>query len=267
MLFRMFILASLIGIVSCGGCGSGGFPPDAPKPDAAPKGSVTLAWSLIDLSGQPIQCDQVGANTVALQIRNHETLSGVASSFSCTNSPSMQALDPGTYDISSELHGAGGTLATGADQNTVVVVSGQDTLLTPVTFMVDANGGLMLRLSVPSPLTSICKGPPMGAGVTGMTITLVHTGGGCAPVTFQRSGGAAMSSYVVNCSSPVIATCIENTETLTVPTMPSGPYTIHIRGKIGAVDCWQNDDSLQVPPQGKSLIETLNLAKTAASGC
>lgn len=107
----------------------------------------------------------------------------------------------------------------------------------------------------------------MGAGVTSMTITLVHTGGGCAPVTFLRSGGPTMSSYVVNCSSPMIATCIEDTETLTVPSMPSGPYTIHIRGKIGAVDCWQNDDALQVPPQGQSLIETLNLAKTAASGC
>jgi len=267
MLFRVFILASLFGFAGCGGCSSGGFPPDARGPDAAPMGSVTLAWSLSDLNGQPIQCDQVGANTVALQIRNHTTLAGVAASFSCNNSPSTQALDPGTYDISFELHGSGGTLATASIQNNVTVVSGQDTRLAPVTFAVDAKGGLVLKLAVPSPLTSICKGPPMGAGVTSVTITLVHTGGGCAPVTFLRSGGPTMTSYVVNCSSPMIATCIENTETLTVPTMPSGPFTIHIRGKIGAVDCWQNDDALQVPPQGQSLIETLNLAKTGASGC
>jgi hypothetical protein len=267
MLFRVFILASLIGFAGCGGCSSGGFPPDAAGADAAAMGSVTLAWSLSDLDGQPIQCDQVGANTVALQIRNRSTLTGVAASFSCKNSPSTQALAAGSYDISFELNGVGGTLATAPGQNTVMVFSGEDTPLTPVTFMVDAKGGVMLKLAVPSPLTSICKGPPMGAGVTGMTITLVHTGGGCAPVTFLRSGGSTTTSYVVNCSSPMIATCIEDTETLTVPTMPSGPYTIHIRGKIGAVDCWQNDDALQVPPQGKSLNETLTLAKTGASGC
>jgi len=265
MLFRVVILASLIGLASCGGCGSGGSP-DAPNVDAA-AGSVTLAWSLSDLGGQAIQCDQVGATTVALQIQNHVTKTGTTAMFPCTSSSGTQALAPATYDMSFELHAADGTLTTAADQKLVMVASGKDTPLMPVTFLINAKGSLVLRLAVPSPLTSICKSPPMGAGVTGMTITLVHTGGGCAPETFQRSGGATTIPYVVNCSSPAIATCIENTETLTVPILSSGPYTIHVRGKIGAVDCWQGDAPLQVPPQGKSLNETLTLTKIAASGC
>jgi hypothetical protein len=41
-----------------------------------------------------------------------------------------------------------------------------------------------------------------------------------------------------------------------------------VRGKIGAVDCWKNDNALQVPPQSKTLIDTLNLAvQTGTPGC
>jgi hypothetical protein len=88
-------------------------------------------------------------------------------------------------------------------------------------------------------------------------------------VTFERRrGGTLVGSYVVSCSSPAVAACIETDETLTVPSMASGPYTIHVRGKIGAVECWNNDDALQVPPQGKLMIQTLNLAfQTGATGC
>jgi hypothetical protein len=269
VLFRLFIWVGLVGLVGCGGCGGSGFPTDAPGDSAAP-GTVTLAWSLTDLNGQPIPCDQVGAKTVSLQLRNRETLSGIAESFSCPNSPSTsQPLPPGTYDISFELRGVNGTLATASSQSGVMVASGQDTPLTSIAFMVDARGSLVLSFATP-PATSNCKPTgSMGAGITGMTITLVHTGDGCAPVTFLIARGATMlGSYVVNCSSPMVTTCIENDETLTVPSMPSGPYTIHVRGKINAIDCWKNDDMLQVPPLGQILRETLNLAfQTGTPGC
>jgi len=127
----------------------------------------------------------------------------------------------------------------------------------------------VLALVAP-PSTSNCKPASMlGAGITNMTITLVRNGGGCAPVTFVRTKGTMTGvPYSVNCSSPEIASCIENDETLTVPSMPSGSYTIHVRGKIGAAECWQNDDTLQVPAQGKARSETLNLAfRTGAPGC
>lgn len=272
MQFRVFILAGLIGLAGsagCGGCAPGGFPPEVQGPDAAVMGTVSLAWSLRDLSNQPVECAAVGANTVVLQLRNRAKLSGVAESLSCQNSPSTsQLLEPGLYDISFELHGQSGTLATAPDQGPVTVGAGQDTPLVPVTFTVDARGGLALGLAAP-PSTTNCNTGGTGAGITGVTITLSHIGGDCAPVTFVRSRGTTMlGSYVVNCSSPLSTTCIENDETLTVQSLASGPYTIHIRGKVNTADCWRNDDTLQVPPLGKVLTQTLNLAyQSSVPGC
>jgi hypothetical protein len=272
MQFRVFILAGLIGLAGSagnGGCTPGGFPPDVQGPDAAVMGMVSLAWTLRDPSDQPIECDAVGANTVVLQLRNRAKLSGVAESLSCKSSPSTsQLIEPGLYDISFELHGQSGTLATAPDQNAVMVGAGQDTPLAPVGFVVDARGGLALGLAAP-PTTTNCKIGGTGAGISSVTITLSYIGGTCAPVTFIRTRGATiLGSYVVNCSSPAVATCIENDETLTIPSLASGPYMIHIRGKVGTTDCWRNDDMLQVPPLGKVLTQTLNLAfQSSVPGC
>jgi hypothetical protein len=134
----MTALIGLAASVGSGGCSSGGFPTDAPEGDAVAPGTVTLAWSLTDRNGQPIQCDQVGAKTVSLELRNRTKLSGVAESFSCNNSPSTsQPIEPGLYDILFELHGVNVTLSTAPTQNAVMVSAGQDTLLLPVTFAVD----------------------------------------------------------------------------------------------------------------------------------
>ncbi|HEU4727896.1 MAG TPA: hypothetical protein VFT22_08415 [Kofleriaceae bacterium] len=259
-----------LALVGCSGCGGdGGFPVDAPA-DAAARGTVSLAWGLTDLNGMPIQCDQVGASTVTLELRAHDQATGAVDSFSCANSPSTsRPLVPGIYDVSFELHGGGDTLATTLDQFGVVIQDGKDTRLDPITFIVDADGGLVLSLASP-PATSNCASPATGgAGITGMTITLVHASGACEPVTFVHTkGGTTLGPYTVNCTSPAIAPCIEGDETLTVPSLPSGPYFIHVRGQVGAVDCWKNDDSIQVPPQSKSLVRTLNLAlQTDTPGC
>jgi hypothetical protein len=268
MLFRGIQLAGLIALActtGCGGCSSEGFPVDASPPDAVTLGRVSLAWSLTDLAGQPITCDQVGAKTVSLAVRNQAGASGTAASFSCTNSPSVtQFFASGLYSIAFELNGDSGTLATASDQNNVLIAGGQITPLTPVVFPVDAKGSVALSIATP-PGASNCKSPPMGAGITSMTITLVNAGGSCAPVTLLRARGTtSLGSYTVDCGSPQTATCIESDETLTpAAPLPSGPYTIHIRGKVGGAECWRNDDALQVPPQAKVLVRTLNLA----NGC
>jgi hypothetical protein len=107
-----------------------------------------------------------------------------------------------------------------------------------------------------------------GAGITGMTITLAEAGGSCAPITFVRArGGLPVGAYTVNCSSPTVATCIETDETLSVAALAPGRYTIRVRGKLGGVDCWANDDVLEVPPPGQSLVRTLALARSTAPGC
>ena len=274
MQFRVTILAALIGsvgLIGVGGCGDdGGFPRDAPPMQRPERGTISLAWALQDPSGQPLSCDQVGASTVALQLRARGEASGAVESFTCGNSPSTsKAIDPGTYDVSFELHAGATTLAAAPDQNGVVIESGMTTALAALTFVVDATGSLVLSLAAP-PATSNCKSPSMmGAGINGITITLTQAAGGCAPVTFVHTRGAmTLAPYTVSCSSPAVAACIENDETLTVPSLPSGPYNIHIRGKIGAVECWTNDDALQVPALGRPLTRTLNLAfQTGTTGC
>jgi hypothetical protein len=266
------LLAGLASLVGGAGCGDdGGFPLDAPAPDgSAAHGTVSLAWSLQDLDGQPIQCDQVGASTVSLALRARGQVAGAADSFSCNNSPSTsRVLDPGTYDVTLELHAGANTIATVPEQPGIVIVDGMTTPLAPVTFVVDARGSLVLSLAAP-PATTNCGAPSaMGAGIDGVTITLTQAGGGCAPVTFVHTkNGAPLPPYTVSCSSPAVAACIESDETLTVPTLASGPYTIHVRGTIGAVECWKNDDALQVPALGKPLTTTLNLALQAGTpGC
>jgi hypothetical protein len=270
MLFRVLIGAALLALGPGCDCNGGGFPVDAALAEPAAKGTVSLAWSLTDQAGQPISCDEVGASFVSLQLRSHTTLSGAVASFACGNSPSTSSLlDADTYDVAFELHGTNLTSVTAPEQIGVVVSPNKDTQLAPVTFAIETTGKLALSLAVP-PRTSNCKSTSMGgAGITGMTITLVHTGGGCAPVTFVRTrGSTTIETYTVNCGSPRATSCIETDETLSVPSLPSGPYTIHVRGKLDAVDCWANDDALQVPPQSKTLTQTLNLAfQTGAPGC
>jgi hypothetical protein len=271
MLFRVFIRAGLLALVGgCGACDNGGFSRDAPAIDAPSPGTVTLAWTLADTGGQPIQCDQVGGNFVLLELRNRATSRGSVVSFACARGRETSPdLEPGTYDVTFSLSGADLTSVTAPEQRSVIVAPGRDTQLAPVTFVIDARGGLVLSLRA-SGATFNCRSPAMmGAGITGITITLEHAGGGCAPVTFVRTRGQmTLAPYTVNCSSPQVASCIENDETLTVASMASGPYVIHVRGKIGAVDCWRNDNALTVPPQGKSLTEPLNLAfQTGTPGC
>jgi hypothetical protein len=272
MLFRAFIGASALALLgaSCGGCDSGGFAADAPAIDAPAPGSVTLAWTLTDTGGLPIACEQVGGSFVLLELRNRTTSLGTVVSFACARGrETSPPIEPGVYDVLFELRGVDLAGVTAPEQKSVVVEPGRDTQLAPVAFAIDARGSLVLSLAAP-PATSNCRPPgSMGAGITGITITLEQAGGGCAPVTFVRARGSTMlGTYTVNCSSPQVSACIETDETLTVTSLASGPYVIHVRGKIGAVDCWRNDNSLIVPPQGKRLTETLNLAfQSGTPGC
>jgi hypothetical protein len=268
MLFRLLLLTSLagalVGAAGCGGCDGGGFPSDAFSPDALVQtGTVSLAFTLTDKANAPVTCDQIGANTVFLQLKSRTSASGAAVSLSCATGGGMsQPIPVGTYDVSIDLNGAingvAATLASGAPQNGVVVKVGANTMLDAATFAVNATGGLVLSLVAPLE-TSNCK--QSGAGITTTTITLVHTGDGCAPVTFSRSRGTTtLSPYTVNCSSPAITTCVESDEQLAVSNLVSGSYTIHVRGQINGIDCWTNDDILRVPLNDQNQTQTLNLA-------
>ncbi|HEX3478230.1 MAG TPA: hypothetical protein VHT91_24585 [Kofleriaceae bacterium] len=250
----------------CDGCSGGGF--DAGGPDlGAAVGRFSLSWSVIDqASSQPVNCDQLDLNaTVFVEAVREGT--GAVESFACRNlqGTSMTPLFAGTYSFSYALRVGGATIATASGPSGVVIGPGQQVQLAPITFQVDASGGLALQLRAGA--AGNCAG---GATITGFSLSLQHAGGpgdtGCAPVVFTLSGGGTYNAS--DCSAPAVTRCIVADETLSVASLPAGTYQIHVRGKKGALDCWVNDDVLRVPPQSALLSETLNLAlQSETPGC
>jgi len=247
--------------VGCGGsngCGGG---------SNAPRGAVSIAWSLGDLDGHPATCDEVGASTVELSMRDHVSGASTTASLPCANSPgTTQAVAAGTYDITIRLRATDGTaLATAAGRTNVAIAAGAPTVLAPAVFFATTKGGLVVSLAASGAASNCGAG---GAGITGMFITLIHSFGSCAPVTFIRSRGTTrLGTYTVNCGTPLNGGCIEADETLTVPQIEPDAYKVHVRAKVGGVDCWENDDVLEVPLRPSPLVRTLTLAHQNSPGC
>jgi hypothetical protein len=252
-------IAALTALICVTGC-------PAPPPPA--NGSISVAWSIQSIGGLAVSCEQVAARFAALRLRNRTTSAVVATAFPCANSPGTAPIAPGLYDVSFLLNAADGTLlGTAPDQVGVSIVSGRLTNLAPVTFTfgVTPKSTLVLRLAT-SATTNCQSASAGGAGITGDTIFLARSDGGCAPVTFIRQRGAEQrGTYQVNCSSPQIAPCIEKDETLTT-TLDRGSYTIRARGRIGAADCWVRDDTLEIPIGG-TVTRTLGLLRAPGAGC
>jgi len=257
-------MRSLCALALLAGCGSGGGFPDAKPIDTPPPtATFTLTWAVDDASSQPVACDRIGAVSVTVLAHNRAFDGGTTEVFTCaTGMGQSQALPPGTYDFDFQLTSLGGMLATAPAQHGVELTAGQNTSLMPLTFMVDATGGLTLTLAT-NRAGGNCAMAPSGGGITSTTITLEHSGDlSCAPVTFTISSGG---TYTVDCTTPVVGPCIEQTDTLTATSVPSDGYTIHVKGDAGTA-CWTNNDSFQVPAAGQTLTKTLNLA-SAMGAC
>lgn len=252
-------------LVACGG--GGGFPDAAEQSDAAPQGTFSLEWSLERMSdGSSIGCDPIGAVTVTTLLRNRAVQGGFTEVFTCGTGMGTTPLIPvGTYDIGFELTGAGGVIATAPEQMGIVIEQNQNTPLMPVTFTVNAVGGLDLRIDALKQAGNCDTVANNGAGITQMTITLEHaSGGACEPATLMIGS----TPYTVNCMTPMTTACIEKTTPVTAMNLPSDNYLIHVRGHQGAAqNCFINDDSIRVPPNAASLMRTLNLAASGGAGC
>ena len=256
--------ASLLALVSiaspiaaCGG--GGGFPDAAGEPDAAPTGTLSLDWSLLKMAdGTPVGCDQVGAVTVTLLLRNLGFQGGFTEVFSCnTKTGTTGPIPLGTYDVNFELTGVSGLITTSPEQRGLVVTKDQNTPLTPVAFTVNATGMLDLRLDSLNAVGN-CAG---GAGITNMRITLNHASGGACETATVMVG---VTPYTINCMTPANIACIDKTTAITSASFPSDNYQIHVRGDAPS-NCYVNDDSIRVPPNGLPLMRTLNLAATGAA--
>lgn len=264
------VRAVLVSATFAAACGDGGGFPDAPPIDMPPpQGTFDLAWTLKDTSGNAITCDQIGAQAVTVLTRNRAVQGGSTEVFTCgTFKGTSQGLVPGTYDMDFELGGVGGAVGTGLiatspKQMGVVIKSSENVTLAPLAFVVDATGGLKLNISANKPGGNCGSTGANGAGITGMTLTLQHTAGGaCEPITFTIAPNATLpgGSYTVNCTAPTVAPCIEADQQLTATGVRSDGYQLHVRGRIGTASCWTNDDTMSVPPLGRDLVRTLNLA-------
>jgi hypothetical protein len=252
-------VAMLTALVCVTGC-------PAPTPPA--NGSISVAWSIQSIGGQALSCEQIGAGFAALRLRNRASSAIVATAFPCANSPGTTPIAPGLYDVSFLLNAADGTLlGTAPDQPGVSIVPGRLTQLTPVTFTFGVTPKTTVVLRIATSATTNCQPTSAGgAGITGNTIFLARSDGGCAPAIFTRQRGAEQrGTYQVNCSSPQIAPCIEKDETLTT-TLDRGTYTIRVRGKIGVLECWEREDTLDIPVGG-TVTRTLGLRRTNAPVC
>lgn len=233
-----------------------------------PTGSLAFSWTIQvhdDHFGDEFaDCARVGATTIAIQLKNRTRATTTALAFPCENSPqSSPSIDPGSYDLSIELHNGVVAIAV-INQWDINVEANRQTTAPLAAFIITGKGNLIFSIRATG-VSSNCKpGSMNGAGITAMTITLVYVNGGCAPFLFTRASNvlsmAAMDTYQVNCSSPQIASCIESNETLTAISVPAKEYTITINGKIGPSDCWRIVEPLRVLP-GQTTNKILDLTR------
>ena len=260
---------ALLAIIACDGTGAA----TAASAASVCPGSVSLDWSIIGASGQSLTCAQAGATSVALRLQTRTGGTPVFTAFPCANSLGIANVAPGLYDVAIELHDAkGAKLATSPPQASVAVAVGRTKVLTPVTFAVGSGGGgggsrVALSLEAEK-VASNCQGSSSGgAGITGTTIFIARSDGGCAPARLVRSlGGVEIGTYQVNCSSPEIASCVERDETLTTTGLRPDSYTLRVGGKIGPADCWVAESRIDVPATGQ-LDTRLILRRQSAPGC
>jgi hypothetical protein len=257
------------------GCGGGGGFPDAAIDSPPPgPGSFSLAWTVTDSNGAPIDCSKIGGATVTATLRNLSAVGGQTEVFTCMTGMGMSQKDitPGTYEISLELDSTTNTiLQTVATQHAVVINSDSVTALTPVVFAVNAVGGLKLHLAT-NKAGGNCGAAPDGGAIDAMTISVNHeTTGPCEPISFTIGAGATTSAtmYTINCTTPATAPCIEADQEIDATMVPSDKYTFHITGSTAGANCWSNNDMITVPPLGGTLTTTLNLghAPVGTPGC
>jgi hypothetical protein len=258
-----------------GGCGDGGGFPDAAVDSPPPgPGAFTLAWTVTDANQQPITCGQIGATAVTATLRNLAASGGQTEVFTCATGSGMSQKDltPGTYEIMFELDAGNGTvLQTAPTLHGIVIQSNQVTALAPISFAVQATGGMKLHLSANKPGGN-CAAAPNGAAIDAMTISVQHqTTGPCEPIMFAIAAGATQpaGTYTINCTTPASAPCIDSDQELTAVGIPSDKYTFHIQGNTAGATCWTNNDQVTVPPLDGTLTTTLNLGHAPAGtpGC
>ena len=119
------------------GCGGGGGFPDAPRPiDAARPGTFAVAWTIEDMTMQPISCMTANADQVLINVENATTSDSFAQPFACDLGNAVSgAIPPGTYNFKFTLRSGSTLLATAPDQTGVAIQATLTAQLKPLTFV------------------------------------------------------------------------------------------------------------------------------------
>jgi len=117
-------------------CGGGGGFPDGHMPDTADPGTFALSWTLTDMNANPLTCAAASATLVNVSVVDSATSAQYGGSFDCTlGTTVIGPLFTASYDITFEVLGAAGKIATAPEQ-TGVVTPDQTTQLDPIVFVI-----------------------------------------------------------------------------------------------------------------------------------
>lgn len=256
LLVSRLLVSSFLWLTCANGCSGGSTPA---------QGSVSIAWTIFDASnGQPTTCEAVGAASVLLQMTSSTGSSTL--SLPCARNTGTDAIAAGTYSVVPQLAAADGTVLGTANDQRATVTAGETTALFPALFSASTSAGFR-AFSLSTGATGVTNCQPGGAGITGIAMSLEHSGGagdtGCAKAVVVRSrGGTSLGIYVAeDCSAPPVTSCIEADEVLTMGGLKPGPYTLHVTGTRGGAQCWKVDDAFLLTP-GRPLVRPVTLART-----
>lgn len=236
-------------------------------PGSATSGTAAAAWS-IALGGRPATCAQVGAASVSVLLHSRDG-ADVTTSFDCTDGRGVSLpIVANAYDATLTLRAAdGAVMVSSSTQGAITIGAGQVTALTPVVFTAAGRGKLTLAI-VPLSDSLACRPRNQGGlGLTSHEISIVRAEGACTPVTLVRTRGrVVVGTFLVNCSTPQTASCIERDELLTIESMPSGPYLLGVHGWSGVFQCGAANDVFVVPSNG-ALTKRVQLAPQDPTHC
>ena len=250
------VIASL---ALCLACSHGRSPPADTTVDAPTDGILEISWQIYDSDQEfLIDCDTVAGTRVSVSTQ------GATFFAPCADGRMALTLRAGGRDVIVSLVGEDGIVLVGYTRG-VALVAGTTSQLA-LRFDIDPRGVLSFIAVAQGKVANCTPAGSGGGAISSTTVTLTHTGDGCAPIVLTRTSPTATIGYQVDCAAPVIVPCLEANETMRTPRITAGSYTVHIAGRVNAADCWRADQVVLVSP-ARRVDATIELATLGAPGC
>lgn len=259
--------------VLCWACGDEPAVPDAgPTFDAhVALGTMSVSWTLVDETGAPVTCAEVGAVGVVLKETPRNGAPALIDLFSCSSGAgtTLRHRSEPIYDVEIELTSAGGDPLATVEVEGITLVDGGDVALPAANFVVARTGGFKLRLDMDAPGANCAPVAELGAGVTQVRLALADAAGSCLTVTWVIGEGGPAMSGVYGCPAEA-RECIENVQDLSVTGLIAGRYTLDVVGFQDVLACYQPAAPFQFEVPGGNLVTdigTLAVPYLAVEGC